>query len=382
MTLRIIPVVGIVGILAGCSTLPRDGPSARAVRAGAQSASAESHYAIFDLDYAASERIKAVPSSFLGSLSAGGSDEIGGLIGAGDGLAVTIFEPSGALFGGGSGGNVRSGAQTLPVVAVNTDGSIPIPFAGLVQVAGMTTTQAAAAIRRALIGKVGNPQVVVAMTENASNAVTILGEIRSPGRAPLTTNANRIVDVIAARGGTARAPEDVQVVVNRNGETFTAPMSAVVSDFGENIRLARGDQINLVYKPRRFSTFGALGAVTQVEIGAGTLNLTGALSKVGGLDNNSANARSVLVFRFERPEVAQALGITQRPTERGIPVVYRINLEDAASFFVANNFQIQTDDVIYVPRSDSAEIGKFFTLVRTFTGAIYDISATNALTRN
>ena len=382
MTLRIIPVVGIIGILAGCASLPRDGPSARAVRDGAQSSSAESDYVIFDLDYAASERIKAVPSIFLGSLSGGGSDEVGGLIGAGDGLAVTIFEPSGALFGGGSGGSIRSGAETLPVVAVNTDGSIPIPFAGQVQVAGMTTTQAGAAIRRALIGKVGNPQVVVAMAENASNAVTVLGEVRSPGRAPLTTNANRIVDIIAARGGTTRAPEDVQVVVNRNGETYTAPMSAVVSDFGENIRLARGDQINLVYKPRRFSTFGALGAVTQVEIAAGTLNLTGALSKVGGLDNNSANARSVLVFRFERPEVAQALGITQRPTERGIPVVYRLNLEDAASFFVANNFQIQTDDIIYVPRSDSAEIGKFFTLVRTFTGAIYDISATNALARN
>lgn len=382
---RTLFALSLVAVLAGCSTLPRDGPTGRAVQEGAATPHAAGSYAIVDLDFATSERIKAAPGALRDSLAAaGGADAAGGRIGPGDVLAISIFEPGGALFG--SGGvtetSVRSGGQTLPATTVDASGRVTIPFAGQVVVEGLTATEAAAAVRRALIGKVGNPQVVVSIAENTFNTVTVLGEIRQPGTAPLSINSNRIVDVIANRGGAARPPEDIEVVVNRNGRTFRAPLAAITSDFAENIALSRGDQINLVYTPRRFSTFGALGAVSQVEMGAGPLNLSGALSKVGGLDTNSANARSVFVFRFERPEVAEALGVNQAPTARGVPLVYRLNLEDPAGFFTANNFHIRPDDVLYVPRSGSAELGKFFTLVRTLTGAIYDVSVTSALNNN
>ncbi|CAN5373827.1 polysaccharide biosynthesis/export family protein [soil metagenome] len=378
---RTLSALTIVAILGGCSTLPRDGPTGSAVSRGASTAEAPGSYVIIDLNYEISERIKVQPRQFLGSLVDGGSQDAGGQIGPGDVLAVSIFDPSSGLFGGGnsSTSGVRSGTQTLPSISVDSSGSVTIPYAGAVRVAGLTTTEAGAAIRRAMVGKVGNPQVVVAMASNSYNTVTVLGEVRQPGRAPLSTNANRIVDVIADRGGVPRPPEDVTVTIRRNGQLFSAPLAVVTSDFDENIRLSRGDQINLVYTPRHFSTFGALGAVTQVEMGAGPLSLAGAISKVGGLDTNSANARSVLVFRFERPEVAAALGLTQPATPRGVPVVYRLNLEEAEGLFTANNFEIQADDIFYVPRSGSAELSKFFTLVQTFTRVIYDISVTSTL---
>jgi polysaccharide export outer membrane protein len=374
----------VVAGLGGCSTIPRDGPTGSAVESGASSDMVSGDYVIVDLDYLTSERIRQEPRQFLGTLTGGESDDVGGLIGAGDTLSVSIFEPGGNLFGSGSGGatSVRSGNQTLPSISVSQSGTVAIPFAGQIQVAGMTTSEAANAIRRGLVGKVGNPQVMVTIAENNFNTVTVLGEVRQPGRAALSTNTNRIVDVIASRGGVARPPEDVMVVIRRGGQTFSAPLTVVTSDFEENVRLARGDQVNLVYTPRHFSTFGALGAVARVEMGAGSLSLAGAISRVGGLDTNSANARSVLVFRFERPEVAAALGLTQAATARGVPVVYRLNLEEAEGLFIANNFEIEPDDIFYVPRSGSAELGKFFTLVRTITGAIYDISVTNALRNN
>lgn len=382
--MRTLSSLAIVAALAGCSTLPRDGPTGSAVESEASSSTRTGSYVIVDLDYATSERIKIQPQQFLGSLVGGGSEDVGGRIGSGDVLAVSIFDPSGSLFGssGSSTTSPRSGNQTLPAVSVDANGSVTIPFAGSVQVTGLTSTEAGAAIRRALIGKVGNPQVVVSLAENNFNTVTVLGEVRQPGRAPLSSSANRIVDVIANRGGVARAPEDVMVNIRREGRTFTAPLSVVLSNFDENVRLARGDQVNLVYTPRHFSTFGALGAVTQVEMGAGPLNLAGAISRVGGLDTNSANARSVLVFRFERPEIAAALGLTQPATTRGVPVVYRLNLERAEGLFIANNFEIEPNDIFYVPRSGSAELGKFFTLVRTVTGAVYDVSVTSALNNN
>ncbi|MCO8030457.1 polysaccharide export protein [Brevundimonas diminuta] len=369
----------IVALLAGCSTLPRDGPSGRNVVQGASSPERAGDYALIDLDFALSERLKAAPPPSFSTLALASSDAPTDVIGVGDTLAVSIFEPGGALFGGGSNNAGSSGNQTLPPLVVNRNGAVPIPFAGEVNVQGLTPTQASAAVRRALIGKVANPQVIVTIAGNTSNAVTVLGEVRNPGRQPLSSNHNRILDVIAAAGGPSRSLYDIDVRIQRDGKTYAAPMSVVTTEFNENVRLQRGDQVNLVYKPRRFSSFGAFNAVARSELPSGPLTLAEALSGVGGLDSNLANARSVLVFRFERPEVAQALGIQQAPTSRGVPVVYRLNLNEGEGFFIASNFQMQPDDVIYAPRAGAAEMRKFFEFVQSITRVVYDVSVTSTL---
>ncbi|WP_427790685.1 polysaccharide biosynthesis/export family protein [Brevundimonas diminuta] len=371
----------IVALLAGCSTLPRDGPSGRRVVEGASSPERAGDYAIVNLDFELSERLKAAPPPSFSSLALASSEAPTDVIGVGDTLAVSIFEPGGGLFGGGSSMSASAGQQTLPPLVVNRDGQVPVPFAGNVSVQGLTPAQASAAVRRALIGKVANPQVIVTVAGNTSNAVTVLGEVRNPGRQPLSANHDRILDVLAAAGGSSRSIYDVNVQIQREGRTYVAPMSIVTTEFNENVRLQRGDQVNLVYKPRRFSSFGAFNAVARSELPPGPLTLAEALSGVGGLDSNLADAKSVLVFRFERPETAQLLGIQQAPTARGVPVVYRLNLYEGEGFFIASNFQIEPDDIIYAPRAGAAEMRKFFEFVQSMTRVVYDVSVTSTLNR-
>ena len=390
MTRTILPLA-IVAILGGCSTLPRDGPSGASVNAGATTASALGSYALVPLTFEATERMKQVPPQFFGTLAAGSSDQPADVIGEGDTLAISIFDPSGALFGGTLGAGSSSsrtnttlsgGNQALPGATVDRSGSVTIPFGGQVRVQGLTSTQAADAIRRALVGKVANPQVLVSIAGNASNTVNVLGDVRQPGRAPLGVNSDRILDVIAAAGGSARTTDDLTISIQREGRTYTAPLSAVTTEFGENVRLQRGDVVNVQYKPRRFSTFGGLNAVAQVDMPAGPVTLTGALSKVGGLNTNTANARRVLIFRFERPEVAQALGINQPATPRGVPVVYELDFSDAANVFAATNMEVMPEDVIYVPLAGAAEMRKFFEVVQSLTRVVYDVSVTSTLNNN
>ncbi|WP_336979491.1 polysaccharide biosynthesis/export family protein [Brevundimonas nasdae] len=390
MTRTILPLA-IVAILGGCSTLPRDGPSGASVNAGATTASALGSYALVPLTFEATERMKQVPPQFFGSLAAGSSEQPADVIGEGDTLAISIFDPSGSLFGGTLGAGSASGRNTatmsggnqaLPGATVDRSGSVTIPFGGQVRVQGLTSTQAAAAIRRALVGKVANPQVLVSIAGNASNTVNVLGDVRQPGRAPLGVNSDRILDVIAAAGGSARTTDDLTISIQREGRTYTAPLSAVTTEFGENVRLQRGDVVNVQYKPRRFSTFGGLNAVAQVDMPAGPVTLTGALSKVGGLNTNTANARRVLIFRFERPEVAQALGINQPATPRGVPVVYELDFSDAANVFAATNMEVMPEDVIYVPLAGAAEMRKFFEVVQSLTRVVYDVSVTSTLNNN
>ena len=298
------------------------------------------------------------------------------IIGIGDGLAVSILSPGSTLFASGDNNSA------LPPLTVDRNGAISVPYAGSVPVSGLTPGQAATAVRRALTGKVSNPQVVVTLSSSTSNAVTVLGDVRNPGRQTLNANHGHLLDVIASAGGSSRSPYDVDVVIMRGGQTYSAPLSVVTTKFDENIRLQRGDQVNLTYRPRRFSSFGAFNAVARSELPPGPMTLTEALSGVGGLDTNQANARSVLVFRFERPEVANALGLTQPVTTRCVPVVYRLNLNEGQGFFTASNFQIEPDDIIYAPRAGAAEARKFFEVVQSLTRVVYDVSVTNSALTN
>ena len=104
------------------------------------------------------------------------------------------------------------------------------------------------------------------------------------------------------------------------GQPSTTP--GQTTEFGENVRLQRGDVINVQYKPRRFSTFGALNAVAQVDMPAGPMTLTGAMSKVGGLNTTTANARRVLVFEehLRAPVVVRTQVDRAAVAERHLPV--------------------------------------------------------------
>ncbi|MFC0632429.1 polysaccharide biosynthesis/export family protein [Brevundimonas balnearis] len=368
-----------IAAVGACSTLPRDGPTNRAIETAAAEAST---FDIVELDYAASEVIRTSPPAAFSSLALMSSEAPTDVIEIGDTLSVSIFEPGGAVFGGGAAGAAGAPAvatQALPPLIVNRDGTVTIAFAGPVRVAGMTPQQAEQQIRRALTGRLVSPQVIVAAPESPSNGVTVLGSVASPGRVPLSPNAPLLLDVIANAGGASGPAENITVTVTRRGRSASAPLMAVYANDIENIRLERGDLVNLVSQPRRFSSFGALGAITLTEMPTGDVSLTSALSSLGGLNDAAANARSVLVFRFERPEVAARLGVSAPGTPRGVPVVYRLNLADPEGFFTANNFLVQSEDVIYVPRADFAEMRKFFETVQALTRIVYDVRVASAL---
>lgn len=386
MISRHLLLIAALSALGACSTLPRDGPSNRAIT-GAAEASQGRTFALVDLTYEQSERIRLAPAVFAGSLTGSSERAVTDVIAIGDTLSVSVLTPNGSMFGSGGGAATAGPAaattaaapSSLPPLVVDRNGAVPIPFSGTVHVAGLTPEQAGQAIRSSLRGKAINPQVIVAIAASPLNGITVFGSVNTPGRVNVVNGANSITDVIALAGGVAGPPENITVDLTRDGKTISAPLSRIFKDPQEDVALLPGDRINLISRPRRYSSFGALGAVTLTEMPTGDTTLTGALSALGGLSNDSANARAVLVFRFERADIARSIGVTQPETRKGVPVIYRLNLEQPQGFFIANNFLIQAEDVIYVPRADSAELRKFFEFVQSITRIIYDLSVTSAL---
>ena len=378
VTMRASLILLLAG-LSACSVLPRDGPSTRAVQAAAGEASAPC--ALVDLALRTAQ-IASAPEAPLSTLAPASSAALNDRIGPGDVLSVTIMSPGsgplGLSGGGGQGGAGVEAPQRLDGVAVDADGRVQVPLAGLVRVGGLTAAEASEAVRRALRAKIVNPQVLVTVTANLANSVMVIGEVRASGRYPLSANNDRLLHMLAAAGGATRQPADVAVRVVRGDIAASAPLDVILASPQENIRLAPQDQVIVAYQPRKYSTFGAVLRAAEVPIEDSRLTLTRALSRVGGLDNNSANAAAVYVFRFERREVVQALGAPSAggPTN---PVVYRLNLREPQGLFIASRFEVRSEDLIFVPRADSAELGKFFGLVRTASQVAYDIRVARAL---
>lgn len=85
-------------------------------------------------------------------------------------------------------------------VPVRPDGKISLPLVNDVQAAGLTPMQLREALTKSLTSYIGTPNVSVIVREVHSFKVTVLGEVKTPGRYELKSRST-VLDVLAMAGG-------------------------------------------------------------------------------------------------------------------------------------------------------------------------------------
>ena len=98
-------------------------------------------------------------------------------------------------------------------------GTIPLAYLGDVRIAGETPSAAAATIRDLLIAKeiMKHPQVTVRVEEYATEDVSVLGQVHTPGSYPITT-AQSILKVLSLAGGLTDMA-DRHITIRRRGSS-------------------------------------------------------------------------------------------------------------------------------------------------------------------
>ncbi len=386
--LRVLKRFGPVTVAAclamgGCAMLPGAGPETSDVVA-ARPGVAQIAYKVFDVSKEIVERLNMrKDDTFAGSFPerSGGASEA---IGVGDYVAVTIWEAAaGGLFS--SSGDNATKSATIPEQPVSSNGTIVVPYAGVVKVAGSTPTQVKSILERTLAGKAIEPQVLVSVTRNATNTVTVVGEVVRGGVIPLQAPGARVLDAIAAAGGIGTPTYEAFIQLVRGGRTARVPLQAVIDDPRENVPMRPKDTLLVLRAQQTFTAFGTTGASARVPFEAKGLMLDEALAKAGGLNLTVSDPSGVFVFRNEKPEVV-ALIDPQNPDllagKQAIPVVYRINLREASGLFIAKSFRIYDKDLVYVSSAPSLELQKFLALIGALTQPVQQgISATTAVQR-
>ena len=207
------------------------------------------------------------------------------------------------------------------IVEVGSDGRINYPLIGDLAVAGKTVQQIDGEVT-GILGKdyLVEPQVSVDVKEYHSQWITVIGEVRSPGRYVLKRNM-RLIDLLAEAGGTTKEAGSEILITRRPEGGSDTKQIAVDRDRllsrdnqGEDIALRHGDIITIGEK----DVFYIRGEVSKpgpyfFDKGMTVLN---AVSVAGGL-SQFANRKVVELLRTGREGVQQKIIVNLKAIEDG-----------------------------------------------------------------
>jgi len=83
---------------------------------------------------------------------------------------------------------------------INADGSIVLPLLGRVEVEGITITEVSKKIEQQLVNIIVDPKVRVSIVTPRTPIVSVVGEVRTPGRFEITVG-ERLLPALALAGG-------------------------------------------------------------------------------------------------------------------------------------------------------------------------------------
>ena len=371
---RATPWFALAGLLAaalplsGCSLLPSVGPDRGDI--DRQQQAAQPAFELIDLVGTPAAAGSAAVGESFASRFGRGDQPPRAVIGIGDGLSIDIWEAGAdSLFAPRAASSLGGGASrnaSLPEQTVGADGSINLPFAGRVAVAGRSAQEVEQLLIEALAGKAAKPQVIVHV-RNLSGSVTVVGDVAAGARVPLSVGGDRLLSVLASAGGVRAPSYETRIQLTRGGESLSLPLARLLQDPRENIYLKPGDVLAATRKAQSFTAFGATGRNAQIEFGAEQISLIEAMAKTGGLLDDRADPRGVYLLRYEPRAVVEALQVVPLvsvPDERDeVRVVYRLDLMQAGSYFLAQRFVMRDRDILYVSSAATNQLQKFLQLV-------------------
>ena len=183
-------------------------------------------------------------------------------------------------------------------VRVSNEGMVNLPLLGQVQAGGQTRTQLEASLRKQYEKFMHEPDVGVALAENRSNSVYLLGAVKSPGVVPVT-GQETLRRLLATAGGLTK---DAGMFVHLSRHAGDREQAYVVSL--DELANDRTGKVNLHVRPGDFinvpvaGTFYVDGHVNRPNAYplVGQYTLSQAVAIAGGVDDFGKTS-DISIFR-------------------------------------------------------------------------------------
>lgn len=227
-------------------------------------------------------------------------------------------------------------ASGIPGYTVSPSGYIQFPYTGLLKVAGLTELQARNLIVNSSGKYIQDPQITVRVLGYRSKRVYVEGEVKTPGTVAINDIPMTLLEAINRAGGVLPTGDRSSVYVIREGKKTRVNLPALI-DRGQDLNqvmLKSGDIVRVT--PRDESKVFVTGEVTTpatIVMRDGRLTLNEALGVAGGPNQLTADSSQVFVVRS---------------TEQATPLVFHLNAASPQAYAVAEKFELQPKDVVFV----------------------------------
>jgi polysaccharide export outer membrane protein len=358
-------LIALAALLSACSSVPRSGPMTGEVLSEAAEP-AGLPFALVEADRQVVARLRAADREEIERLASDPAPT-GPRIRVGDRLQVTLFEATGGgLFGAGV--DSGAGVRELPVQIVSAAGTIRVPYAGSIRVAGLSPEGAATRIEAGLEGQAIEPQAVVSLLASPGSAVTVLGDaVASGGRVPLAGTGERVLDMVAAAGGLTKPIHESALRLTRARASAMVPVGALLERPERNVPVRAADVITVEHRPRFFSVLGAVGRNAKIPFDRTRLTLDEAVGLGKGLVDARADPAGVFVIRYEDAELLRGLplaaGSAEAEADGRVPTVYRIDFSRPSGLLLAKRFPVRHRDTLYVANAEVNSLEKILRVV-------------------
>ncbi|MBN3765039.1 sugar ABC transporter substrate-binding protein [Burkholderia sp. Ac-20365] len=362
-------VVACAG-LASCAMAPGMKMSASA---GSATSEAESHpgaqessVQITDIDAALIARMKEDLKHVNSGLAQGllTSPEPYTL-GRGDVLQITVWDhPELAQAQIPTGQTTTRPADPIPGFVIDQDGNLDFPYVGQIRAEGLKPEQVQRLLASALSRVFVKPQVTVRVASFRARQVYIDGEVHAPGTLPVNDIPMTLYDAVNRAGGFSSTADQSRIVLVRAGHSYRLDLTGMFEQGLNPARIVLKDGDLLRVLAREENGVFVMGEVNKpvkaVPMRSGRLSLSEAIAQAGSLNNTTADASQVYVIRDSMSADLK---------------VFRLEAKSPVSMILANQFELNPRDVVYVDANGLVRFSRVLSLLlpainAALTGAI------------
>lgn len=259
-------------------------------------------------------------------------------IGPGDILNIVVWDhpdlvlpPAGPVTLDPSGATVSNGYNVSPM------GMIQFPYIGNLDVAGLTEYELRERLTARLARYFTDPKITVRVQAYRSGRVYVDGAVRVPGLQLINDIPMTLPEAINRAGGLATDADRSTISVSREGRSINVNLQQLTA-LGINpnrILLANGDLVRVASRDdAKVYVMGEVLRPTAQPMRNGRLSLNEALGEAGGVSTTAGDPRQIYVVRAMPGDSA--------------PQIYHLDARSASAYALAEGFELQARDVVYV----------------------------------
>jgi polysaccharide export outer membrane protein len=273
-------------------------------------------------------------------------------LGVGDVLQITVWDHPELAAAQGQQPSANPRAYDPPAgFVVDNGGLLWFPFAGSIRVEGLRVDEVQSRLTTVLGKSFRDPQVSVRIASFRAKQVYVDGEVRTPGAQAVSDIPTTLYDALSHAGGFSANADQSRLALIRNGQSYSINFTRMLQRGlnPANIVLRHGDLVRV--SAREDNGVFVLGEVakpaTAVPLRSGQLTLSDALSQAGSISPTTADAAQLYVIR--------GLGEDVR--------VFHLDATSPVSMILANRFELQPKDIVYVDGSGLVRFSRVLSLL-------------------